>query len=98
MNRAIVLVVSLTCASACGETTSDRLCPTSSGSTVPGIGELTCATTASPDASFRDVFDVDTDFPGSVGANYGQASCQDQYLVEVDLTQTLTGKNLLVVG
>lgn len=48
---------------------------------------LSCATMATPDSNVVGAFDVDTGLPPStVGAGYGQPSCRNQYLVDVDLT------------
>jgi hypothetical protein len=38
------------------------------------------------------------DVSGSLGVNYGQPGCVDQYLVEVDLTQALQGETFTVVS
>jgi hypothetical protein len=49
--------------------------------------------------SFSDTFDVDTGMPPStVGANYGQTSCPDQYLADIDLEQALQGKTVFIFG
>jgi len=50
-------------------------------------GPSTCATAATPDLTAQAAFDIDTGLSAStVGADYGQLSCPNQYLVEVDLT------------
>jgi hypothetical protein len=47
----------------------------------------TCAATATPDVTSTAPFSIDTGVsPSTVGINYGQPSCLDQFLVDVDLT------------
>jgi hypothetical protein len=51
---------------------------------------MTCATAATPDTTFNGPGTLDTSAAGSgAGAGYGQTSCPDQYLVELDLTQAM---------
>jgi hypothetical protein len=59
-----------------------------------------CASSATPDATFTGPFDVDTGLPPStIGAEYGQPDCKNQYLVEVDVTQiAFQGHDVVVLG
>ena len=61
---------------------------------------MTCATEATPDSTFNGPGTLDTSAAGSsVGAGYGQASCPDQYLVELDLSQAMfQGHDVFVAG
>ena len=59
---------------------------------------MTCATSAVPDKTFSTQFSFDTGISSPVGANYGQTACRDQYLVEIDLTQSLQGRDFFVSG
>ncbi len=63
-------------------------------------GLSSCATAATPDLFALGDFDVDTGLaPVTVGAGYGQPRCQNQYLVEVDLTAaTFTGHGAFEVS
>jgi hypothetical protein len=60
----------------------------------------TCAPGAQPNATFNGPFSVDTGVaPSTVGAGYGQASCPDQFLVDIDLTASaFAGHDLFVTG
>jgi hypothetical protein len=73
------------------------------------LGGLACATDATPDATIpsSDIpFAIDTggNFVGQaaayfVGANYGQPSCPDQFLMEMDLTASnAAGKDVFFSG
>jgi hypothetical protein len=61
---------------------------------------MTCATEATPDSTFNGPGTLDTSAAGSsVGAGYGQASCPDQYLVELDVSQAMfQGHDVFVAG
>ena len=73
------------------------------------LGGLACATDATPDATIPSSgvpFNIDTggNFAGQpaayfVGGNYGQPSCPDQFLVELDLTASnAAGKDVFFTG
>jgi hypothetical protein len=61
---------------------------------------MTCATAATPDTTFSGPGTLDTSASGStVGSGYGQASCPDRYLVEIDLTQAMfQNRDVFVAG
>ena len=73
----------------------------------PELGGLACATDAMPDATISSIpFQIDTggSFVGQpaayvVGGDYGQPSCPDQFLVEMDLSASnAAGKAVFVSG
>ena len=73
-------------------------CGASDAGGAPAAAQMSCATAATPDVTFGDIFTVDTGFSGS-SAPYGQVSCPGQYLVEVDLSQPpLQARSLFVSG
>jgi hypothetical protein len=73
-------------AASCGETASKR------DSSAP----LSC-TTAMADLSFNVGFDIDTGFlPSTVGAAYGQTTCPNEYLLDIDLNGALKGQSFSV--
>ncbi len=73
-------------------------CGASNADGAPAAAQMSCATAATPDVTFGDIFTVDTGFSGA-SAPYGQASCPGQYLVEVDLSQPpLQARSLFVSG
>jgi hypothetical protein len=84
--------------SACGETECEHKCASFGAAGASTLGAATCVTAATPDSSFSNAFNVDTSAPGSVGANYGQTACADQYVVDVDLTQEFQGKDVFMAG
>ncbi len=83
------------------------------GTCSPGVGMFASSTvvtppltacvpaTSTPDSSFSAAFDVDTSVtpPAGGASGYGQANCTNQFLVDVDLTQsTFQGHELFVSG
>jgi hypothetical protein len=60
----------------------------------------TTCTTATPDESVSAPFEFDTGLPPStVGSSYGTPACPDQFLVDIDLTQSgFAGQSVFVAG
>jgi hypothetical protein len=65
-----------------------------------GSSPSACSASAAPDATFAAPFTIDTGVaPSTIADNYGQPSCPNQLLLEVDLTQAgFLNRGLFVSG
>jgi len=108
-----LILLALVGSSSCREGPSNTVCLMGDAAGPPlvtpaaQLGGLSCATDATPNATLSSIpFQIDTggNFGGQpasdfVGGDYGQPSCPDQFLVEMDLSASnSTGNAVFLTG